>query len=40
MNDLTLVIPAKFESGPLPQVIRELQKYNCKILVSLQEDDL
>jgi glycosyltransferase involved in cell wall biosynthesis len=40
MNDLTLVIPAKFESGPLPQVIKELQKYNCKILVSLQGDDL
>ena len=39
MNDLTLIIPAKNESGPLPQVINSLKNLNCKILVSLQPDD-
>ena len=30
MKDLTLVIPAKWESESLPLVLKELKKYNCK----------
>ena len=39
MNDLTLIIPAKNEAESLPKVLNELKNFNCKILVSLQEDD-
>ena len=39
MNDLTLIIPAKNESESLPIVLKELEKYNLKILVSLKDDD-
>jgi glycosyltransferase involved in cell wall biosynthesis len=40
MKDLTLVIPAKNESECLPIVLESLRKFDCKIIVSLQEDDL
>jgi glycosyltransferase involved in cell wall biosynthesis len=39
MNNITLVIPAKFESQSLPFVLDELNHYNFKKLVILQEDD-
>ena len=40
MNKLTLVIPAKKESETLPRVIEQLKSLDCKILVSLQSDDV
>jgi glycosyltransferase involved in cell wall biosynthesis len=40
MDDLTLLIPAKFEKESLHQVIDELEKYNLNILVVLEKDDL
>jgi len=40
MNDLTLVIPAKFESESLPFLLDELKYYKCKKLVVLQYDDI
>ena len=40
MNNLTLLIPAKEESGSLPLVLDELKKYNCKKLVVLDEKDI
>ena len=40
MKNLTLVIPAKNESKSLPIVLESLKKINCKILVSLKEDDI
>ena len=39
MNNITLVIPAKFESHSLPLVLSELKEYNYKTLIVLQEDD-
>ena len=39
MNDLTLIIPAKNEKDSLPIVLEEIEKLNCKITVSLKEDD-
>ena len=39
MDDLTLVIPAKHEKESLPLVMRELLKYNLKIIIVLEESD-
>lgn len=39
MNDLTLVIPAKYEVESLPLVMQELQEYNLKTIVVLEESD-
>ena len=39
MENLTLVIPAKKEKESLPQVLTELNKYNLKILIVLEEND-
>ena len=39
MKDLTLIIPAKNESESLPTVLESLKDFDCKIIVSLQEDD-
>ena len=39
MEDLTLVIPAKYESDSLPKVIEELQNYKYKVLVVLEKSD-
>ena len=40
MNNLTLLIPAKHESGSLPLVLEELKKYSCNKLIVLADDDL
>ena len=40
MNKLTLVIPAKNEAESLPLVLKELEKFDCKIMVVLQSEDL
>ena len=40
MNNLTLVIPAKNEKESLPHVLEELKKYNLKILVILEKEDV
>ena len=37
--DLTLVIPAKLEKESLPQVLRELKKYNYKCIIVLEKND-
>ncbi len=39
MNNLTLLIPAKQESGSLPIVLEELKKYDCKKLIVLDKND-
>ena len=39
MDNLTLVIPAKYEKESLPTVLEELKKYNLEILVVLEESD-
>ena len=40
MNNLTLLIPAKHESGSLPLVLDELKKYNLKILIVMEKEDI
>jgi glycosyltransferase involved in cell wall biosynthesis len=40
MNDLTLIIPAKNESEALPSVIESLKSLDCKIKVSLKNNDI
>ena len=40
MNDLTLVIPAKKEKESLPSVLKELNKYNLKIIIILEPTDI
>ena len=40
MNDLTLVIPAKNEEDSLPRVLNELKKYNLKIIIVLEKEDV
>ncbi|MDB3932107.1 glycosyltransferase [Candidatus Pelagibacter sp.] len=40
MNNLTLIIPAKNEAESLPIVLEELKNLNCKILVSMKNDDI
>ena len=40
MNDLTLVIPAKYESESLPKVLNELKQFKVKILVVLEKSDV
>lgn len=39
MNNLTLIIPAKFESESLPKVLKELESYKCEKLIVLDEKD-
>jgi glycosyltransferase involved in cell wall biosynthesis len=39
MSDLTLLIPAKYESESLPIFLNELEKYNYKKLVVLDKSD-
>ncbi len=39
MDDLTLVIPAKYEKESLPIVMEELQKYNLKTTIVLEKTD-
>ncbi len=40
MENLTLVIPAKNEKESLPHVLKELKKFNLKILVILEDQDI
>lgn len=40
MNNLTLLIPAKYEAESLPLVLEELKVYNCKKLIVMSDDDL
>ena len=40
MENLTLVIPAKNEKESLPIVLNELKKFNIKILIVLEKNDL
>ncbi len=39
MNDLTLIIPAKQEAESLPIVLREIEQFECKKIVILEETD-
>ena len=39
MHELTLLVPAKFESESLPIVLTELKKFNFKILIVCEEND-
>tara|TARA_X000000368_G_scaffold289506_1_gene230011 strand:- start:72 stop:737 length:666 start_codon:yes stop_codon:yes gene_type:complete len=40
MENLTLIIPAKYESESLPDVLGELKKFNYKTCVVLKDTDL
>ena len=40
MEHLTLIIPAKNEKESLPNVLDELKKYNLKISIVLEKEDL
>ena len=40
MENLTLIIPAKYESESLPEVLGELKKFNYNICVVLKDTDL
>lgn len=40
MENLTLVIPAKYEKESLPQVLDELKDYNLKIIIVLEKSDI
>ena len=39
MKNLTLVIPAKKESESLPHVLREIEKFACKKMIVIEEND-
>ena len=39
MNNLTLIIPAKKEHDSLPIFLKELENYECRKLIIMQEDD-
>ena len=39
MKDVTLVIPAKFESESLPKVIGELQKFFVNKIIVIPKND-
>ncbi|WP_440932447.1 glycosyltransferase [Candidatus Pelagibacter sp.] len=39
MENLTLIIPAKFEKESLPTVLMELKKYNLKTIIILEKTD-
>ena len=40
MKNLTLIIPAKNESESLPEVFKEINNYECKVIVILEKSDL
>jgi len=40
MEHLTLIIPAKNEKESLPKVLNELKKYDLKIIIVLEKEDL
>ena len=40
MQDLTLVIPAKYESESLPHFLKEISNLKCKKLIVLEKNDI
>ena len=40
MKNLTLVIPTKHEKYSLPKVLKELKKFNLKIIVIIENSDI
>ena len=40
MQDLTLVIPAKYESESLPVFLNEISELKCKKLIVLENTDI
>ena len=40
INNLTLIIPAKYESESLPFFLKEIQKYPCEKIVILKKEDI
>jgi glycosyltransferase involved in cell wall biosynthesis len=40
MKNLTLIIPARFESESLPQVLKELESFKCEKLIILDKEDI
>ena len=40
MENLTLIIPAKYEEASLPLVLKEIKNLNCKIYIILEKTDL
>tara|TARA_B100000767_G_scaffold48155_1_gene42977 strand:+ start:260 stop:925 length:666 start_codon:yes stop_codon:yes gene_type:complete len=40
MKNLTLIIPAKNESESLPEVLKEIKDYECKVIVILEASDI
>lgn len=40
MKNLTLVIPTKHEKYSLPEVLKELEKFNLKIIVVIENSDI
>ena len=39
MQDLSLIIPAKYESESLPIFLKEIKDFKCKKIVILEETD-
>jgi hypothetical protein len=40
VENLTLIIPAKYEEASLPLVLKEIKNLNCKIYIILEKTDL
>ena len=40
MKNLTLIIPAKEEAESLPQVLKEIKNFDCKIIIILESSDI
>ena len=40
MQDLTLIIPAKYEKESLPKFLNEISIYKCKKLIVLEKSDI
>ena len=40
MKNLTLIIPAKYESASLPKVLEEIKNYECKVIIILESSDI
>jgi len=39
MKNLTLLIPAKYESESLPKVLEEIKGYDCEVIIVLESSD-
>jgi len=40
MKNLTLIIPAKNEADSLPIVLKEIENYDCKVIIILESSDI